>query len=80
MYTKSFLNIKMWNFLEIENKDWQKITQIWEYIIWFTKFSQILDKVEYSGLKENKPIMRMPVEKEKLLVIKFIQYKKKICK
>ena len=35
---------------------------------------------EYIGLKEQKSKLRMPIEKEKLLEKKFIQYKKKFCK
>ena len=45
-----------------------------------SNFYKFLDKVEYSGLKEQKHNMRMPIEKEKLLEKKFIEYKKKFCK
>jgi len=45
-----------------------------------SNFYKFLDKVEYIGLKEQKSKLRMPIEKEKLLEKKFIQYKKKFCK
>ena len=45
-----------------------------------SNFYKFLDKVEYSGLKEQKANMRMPIEKEKLLEKKFTEYKKKFCK
>tara|TARA_B100000674_G_C37623955_1_gene815666 strand:- start:28 stop:690 length:663 start_codon:yes stop_codon:yes gene_type:complete len=45
-----------------------------------SNFYKFLDKVEYRDLKEQKANMRMPIEKEKLLEKKFIEYKKKFCK
>ena len=45
-----------------------------------SNFYKFLDKVEYSGLKEQKANMRMPIKKEKLLEKKFTEYKKKFCK